>query len=332
MKGDSLSRLGRGADLTQSGETQIGRSPEEIRSHPGFPAARDRLVDAIAALYGNDVRMIRGLVRYERAVVFMLLLCLDASSRENPHDAATLGRLCDILEAMNVHGRRRIADIVSGLCRDGFIVSEPAPRDRRVRVLKPTPLMLEADRLWLAAFCSPLPLLYDAETYAPALELDRSFQTSFRIVSLREIDVAARPIAENPAIDFFIRRDVGIRVLMVMMQSIRGQEGQRTQPGFYSAAARRCYVSRNHVRNLLEEAARMGLVALSPVRGDYVEVLPALKQAVDRWVAESLAAIDRTTRLALIHRAGAGNMRRCDPPAPDAHETKAPIARPASRR
>jgi plasmid maintenance system antidote protein VapI len=130
---------------------------------------------------------------------------------------------------------------------------------------------------------------------------DPVFQKAFRLISIGELGRAGRLIANNPAIDFFLRRDVGIRVLMVLMQEVRGQKDRRTPSGFYSAAARRCHVSRNHVRNLLEEAEAMGLVSLSDVRGRYVEVLPALDQAVDRWVAEALEGMDRSTKLALAH-------------------------------
>jgi hypothetical protein len=294
--------LGRRQTLTIHDLPLKPHSAEEIRSHPNFEEARDCLVDAVATLYGDNVRLIRGLVQYERASVFMLLLCLDAASRDDaPESHVSLATLCDILGEMNVRGRRRIADLVIGLRLDGFMASVPAPHDKRIRILKPTELMLEADRTWLAAFTSPLRLLFEAGPYEPARNHDPVFQKAFRLISIGELGRAGRLIANNPAIDFFLRRDVGIRVLMVLMQEVRGQKDRRTPSGFYSAAARRCHVSRNHVRNLLEEAEAMGLVSLSDVRGRYVEVLPALDQAVDRWVAEALEGMDRSTKLALAH-------------------------------
>jgi hypothetical protein len=58
-------------------------------------------------------------------------------------------------------------------------------------------------------------------------------------------------------------------------------------------------VSRTHVRNILEEAERGGLLRLTREGGRFVEVTPALVQAFDRFVADGMSGHDLMYTLAL---------------------------------
>jgi hypothetical protein len=271
---------------------------ESLRAHPRFQEAVACLVDRIAALYMDD-RRLRGLIEYDRAVCFMLIVCLDAAQRmEQPESWLTLARLESILPVTRIEGGRRITELVAAMRRDGFLRSMPAPNDGRVRLLMATEKMLAADREWLAAFHAPLALLFGDEGYGRAVRQEAAYQRAFRRASLKTLPLADRIVGGNPAMDYFIRENVGTRILMVLMQSARGDPQLRAGPGFFSFAASRSAVSRTHVRNLARGAAALGLVELSTNPGDFVAVLPPLLDGVERWVAESLAGIDMVYRLA----------------------------------
>ncbi|MBR1216618.1 hypothetical protein JQ557_01345 [Bradyrhizobium sp. U87765 SZCCT0131] len=271
-----------------------------LRKHPRFQEAHDGLVDGLLALYGDDRRLIRGLVEYVRAVSFMVIICLDAMHEpDDPSTHVTLARLRTALVPMGITDGRRIVDLVNGLELDGFLTREVSPADRRAHILRPTEKMLAADREWLATFHAPLAALYpDEPAYRAAMAHDPAYQTAYRRMSMSTIGFAAKIMSSNPAIGFFLSHDVGIRVLMVLMAMVRGKTPPRTASGFYTAAAERAGVSRTHVHNLMHAAADQGLVTLPGPEGRFVEVLPPLQESVARWIADSLSGIDLVCTLA----------------------------------
>ena len=280
-----------------------------IRNHPRFPEAYDCFIDEFLALYSEDRRLIRGLVEYVRAVTFMIIVCLDAvRDPDDPSTDVTLARLRTALAPMGITDGRRVAELVNGLELDGFLTREVSVADRRAHSLRPTEKMLAADREWLATFHAPLAVLYpDDPGYRAAMARDPAYQVAYRKVSLSTTGFAEKIVSGNPAIGFFLSRDVGIRVLIVMMAMVRGKIPPRVPRGFYTIAAERSGVSRTHVRNLMYAAAELGLVTLPspPVR--HLELLPPLQEAVTRWIADSLSGVDLVctlTRAELGHGDG----------------------------
>jgi DNA-binding MarR family transcriptional regulator len=290
------------------------RSAAEIRRHPRFPEAEHCFVDQMIALYGDDRRLIRGLLEFQSAVSFMVIVCLDAL--RDPGDPATdvtMARLREALAQMGITDARRIADLVEGMELDGFLTREISPSDRRAHILRATGKMLAADREWLAVFHAPLALMYPDDTgYRAAMAHDSIYQAAYRRMSLSTLGFAAKIVGDNPVIGFFLSRDVGIRVLMVLMASVRGATPARTSSGFYTAAAERSGVSRTHVRNLMLAAAELGLVELPTPSRPFLEVLPPLQEAVTRWIADSLAGVDLVCRLAEADLAAAPADRRAE--------------------
>lgn len=283
------------------------RSADDIRRHPGFQEAHDCFVDEMIGLYGDNHRLIRGLLEYVRAVTFMVVVCLDAV-----YDAAdasshvTMARLRNSLAQMGITDGRRIADLVDSMELDGFLTRETSPSDGRAHILRPTEKMLATDREWLAVFHAPLAVLYpDDAGYRAAMAHDPAYQAAYRRVSLSTLSFADKIVSGNPAIGFFLSRDVGIRVLMVLMATVRGVTPARTTSGFYTAAAERTGVSRTHVRNLMHAAAELGLVELPTPSRRFLEVLPPLQEAVTRWIADSLSGVDLVCSLAKVELAKA---------------------------
>lgn len=282
------------------------RSADEIRRHPRFQDAQDCFVDEMIGLYGGDRRLIRGLLEFVRAVSFMVIVCLDAvRDADDPSTDVTMARLRSSLALMGITDARRIADLVDGMELDGFLTREISPSDGRAHVLRCTEKMLAADREWLAVFHAPLALTYpDDAGYQAAMAHDPAYQAAYRRVSLSTLSFAEKIVGGNPAIGFFLSHDVGIRVLMVLMATVRGVTPARTTAGFYTTAAKRSGVSRTHVRNLMHAAAEQDLVALPTPSRRFLEVLPPLQEAVTRWIADSLSGVDLVCRLAKTDLAG----------------------------
>jgi hypothetical protein len=264
-----------------------------VRAHPRFDQAKAALIDGLAGLYLDDWRL-RGLVEYERGVTFMLIVSLDAM--RDPADevgGVPMQVLNDVLPSMGIAPGRRIVDLAANLRHEGLLESVPAPHDRRARLLRATPRAIAADCEWIRVFHGPLTFLRPEVDYRPALNHDRGYQRAFRIAGMRTLEIANEIMSSNPPMDYFVQESVGFRVLMILMQSLRGNADNRTSSGFYSHAAQKGGMSRTHVKNVLTRAAELGYVAFSERPGDYVEVCPVMVDAFDRWTAESLSSIDR---------------------------------------
>jgi hypothetical protein len=278
-------------------------TPEALRGHPRFPEAATCLVDGLVSLYSYD-RRLRSLIEYDRAVTFMLIVCLAAGEQsDRPETWLTMKRLNAFLPRLCVEPGRRINDLVTSLQDQDFLTTRRSPFDTRERILQPTGKMLIADREWLQIFHAPLALLYPDDDYHGAMRQDPTYQRAYRIASLTTLEIADRIVGGNPPADYFIRESVGTRLLMLLIQEVRDAPDRRTGPGFYTRAAALCGVSRTHARNVLQGAADRGWLRASDPPGLYIEVRDELWDSVERWVAEAVAGVDivHGMALALLH-------------------------------
>jgi DNA-binding GntR family transcriptional regulator len=87
-------------------------------------------------------------------------------------------------------------------------------------------------------------------------------------------------------------RDAGAVVLLKLMQTV-GPGGEATPLALsFAELGARFGVSRTHVRSMLRQAQAQGLVRVTSGNGQFVAAMPALVQAFDRFVAESMAGHD----------------------------------------
>ncbi len=275
------------------------RSADEVLSHPRFPLAREAYVDGILALYENDP-VVNRLVEAGRGLLFLNIMVLNG--RYDEADRATWPTLSLVQDAMAQYGvssPRRIHSLVSQFIDIGYIEVRSSPRDRRVRILVPTAKLLEHDQGWLVAQYRPLQVLFPEPGYARIIDRDPSFQMTQRLVSSNFISLGAQVMANNPVVVQFMSRESGITILIKLMQLLGREEAGTREEIFYSELGNRLGVSRTHVRNILEEAERGGLLRLTREGGRFVEVTPALVQAFDRFVADGMSGHDLMYTLAL---------------------------------
>lgn len=271
----------------------------EYLAHPRFAAAKDAFIDGMAAVYAHNGRM-RGLGDFKPGVCFQLLVCFDAS--RDPSRPETLFTTAAVVQAMGVMGvtsRRAVTELVRRLRDDGYATTQPAAHDRRVVELRATDKAREADREWLQVLHRPLSILEpQEERYQLGARRDPAYQHAYRAVSLSTLGRAAEVMAGNPEADFLVKQTQGARIMMTLMQAVRGRPDRRTDPGFYAWAAERCSVSPPHIRKVMEGARDEGLVSLSGGGAISVEVLPVLDRGVSRWIASCFSCSELTSRLA----------------------------------
>jgi hypothetical protein len=275
-------------------------SAEEILSHPRFPFARDEFVKGILTLYEHKPFLNRLLLEASRTVLLNVIMCLYA--RFDEADRATWPTLRLVADSMAEHrlaSASRVQDLVSRLVKTGYVEQRPAPRDRRVRILTPTKKMIAQDQDFLVSHHLPLDILFPDPGYALIMTRDPAFQLKQRLVSRDLFALGAQILAGNPVMMLFQGRDAGIMILIKMIQMTGRQGGAGPLKVSYSDLGGRFGVSRTHVRKLLVEAEEMDLVRLTKAGRQFVELKPALLQAFDRLVADSMSGFDLCYQLAL---------------------------------
>jgi hypothetical protein len=287
--------------VTSAGQTSLPsyHSTEEILAHPRFRAARDAMLRGMLALYEHDAFLNRLLLEAGRNIVFVVIMCAHARYRED--DRATWPTLRLVKKSVAAFGiglasPRRIDDLVSRLVATGYLQQCVVPQDRRIRLLAPTPKMIEQDQDWLVSHYLPLQMLFPKPGYAPIMQRDRAFQITQRTVSATLFAQAGALMARHPLIFHFMRREAGIMVLIKLIDLVG--PGDTTREVSYSDIGTRFGVSRTHVRKLLQEAGKDGLVLMADGAGHSVRLTPELVQAFDFFIADGMAGHDLVYNLA----------------------------------
>jgi len=88
-------------------------------------------------------------------------------------------------------------------------------------------------------------------------------------------------------------------VPMKLIQMAGSAANQAPEGLSYADIGARFGVSRTHVRTLLQDVEQDGLVRLSGRGGRYVELMPPVLRAFDRFMADSMSGHDLLFRIAL---------------------------------
>jgi hypothetical protein len=267
---------------------------EELMQHPRFDEAVSNLIEGLATLYGDERRLVRELSEYNRAVTFMLAICIAAGAdEENPATWLTVPRLAELAKIMGIGPVRRVRRYVEEWRRDGYLIETPMAEDRRSYRLRPGARMLEIDREWVAAFHAPLALLMPGEPrYQAAVARDPAYHHRYRARSLMTLAMARETMVEHPPVDSFLHQAGGARILATLMQSARDNVEGWTEPGFYSLAAERSATTRVHVRSVLRTAAAAGYVEIVETPVVRVRASRLLVDDFRIWTAHSIATTD----------------------------------------
>ncbi|MBU1345366.1 MAG: MarR family winged helix-turn-helix transcriptional regulator [Alphaproteobacteria bacterium] len=250
----------------------------------------------------------RGLGDYRRGVCFQLLVTFDAArDPARPETLFTIAAVIAAMGTMGVKDRRAVSELIVRLREDGYVTTERAAHDRRVVELRATDKAREADREWIEVLHRPMTILApDEARFRPGAQRDPTYQWAYRATALATLPHAGAVMAGHPEADYFVRQTQGARIMMTLMQAVRGRPDLRTDPGFYSWAAERCGVSAQHIRKVMAGAETRGWIAVSGGKGAIIEVSPALDAGVRRWSAACFSLIDLNNRhaWALLSEAG----------------------------
>ncbi len=290
------------------GEMPKQLSTDEILAHPHFQAARAAMVQEMLGLYEHAAFLNRLLLEVGRNLVFVVIMCLDARYNEGDRDTwPTLGAVTRAMAGFNLASRRRVVDLVSRLIKTGYLEQVLAHQDRRVRLLRPTKKMIAQDQDWLRSHYAPLQILFPRPGYGRIMRRDPDFQRAQRLVSASFFPYAAQTMARHPIMMQFMVREGGIMIVIKLIE-LAGPNADTRRKVVYSDIGARFGVSRTQVRKLLQEAEKAGLVQLTQDGGRFVQLMPTLIEAFDRFIADTMVGHDLMYKLAQRGEAAANAM------------------------
>jgi DNA-binding MarR family transcriptional regulator len=271
-----------------------------ILAQPRFVEARTAWIRAILELYDNDRFLSRLLNDVGRALVFLNILCLYAGYEEQDRATwPTMRLLNQTLAKFGLASARRVDEIVARFKDTGYVESHAARLDRRARILSPTAKMFAYDHRWLAAYYTPLDIVFPDAGYAEAMRHDPAFQKAQRKAARHLSGYAAKLMGDNPTVMHFMAREAGMMVLIKLVELDQTHDGRGLAQFSFADLARGFGSSRTHVRIMLQEAEGIGLVKLSKGRAGVEALAPSLIEAFDRFVADCMSGNDLIFRMAM---------------------------------
>jgi hypothetical protein len=271
-----------------------GKTADEILAHPRFAEARRAHVDALVGLFAGD-RFVTRLMIDAGTITFRgLLIGFHAAYDENdPTTWATPGQLRKHIVERGLASARRVDDLIARFRQVRYVESVVSPADHRVRILKPTERLIAHDRDHLAVYHRFLLDLYPGRGYEWTLGRDQQVQLAIRKALFYALPQAMAFMRHVPVM-MFLARDAGyLAFLLVAQADFGGGDGLS-----FASIAQRLGVSRTHIRNLFVEAEAAGYVRLGPKHSGPVEIMPALRDAYDRFVADVEADQDQIAQIA----------------------------------
>ena len=276
---------------------------DEVVGHPRMAVARGLYVDRFLSIYGDDPFMARLLIETGRFLVFHVLVVLAAGHDPARRDTwLTVGRLKRAMAGYGLASERHIDHLVGRLGAVGFMTTELAEGDRRVRILKPTEAMLAHDRAWLAAHYAPLTVVSPFNDYAPVMGEEPAYQVAQRRTAITFLPFSGKLLALMPDLMLFFNHAAGHVVSASLIQAATAAHDRHAAVP-YGDVGERFGVSRTHVRKIVEEAQSAGLVRLHGRGGHQVEILPRFWASYDRGLAVGMFGHDAVHALTVGRRA-----------------------------
>jgi len=268
-------------------------TPDTILRHPSFPIARTVYIDAVMALYEENSALLELMRDGGRIFVYGILMALWGRYREDvPETWPTIGRLKEAVGQFGVASPRHIDLIIARFVQVGHLRIVPAPSDLRIRIVLPTQGLIEHDRAFIRAHYLPLAALFGADRYALPLAGDLGFLKAARSAWLATLGaMAADTILANRQVLRFYTASGGILMLMKLVRLHDHSDDGGIAVGF-TDFGRRFGVSRTHVRTLFKAVAADGDIAIDA--HGVVRLMPELRAALDRNIAERMSLLDRS--------------------------------------
>lgn len=266
---------------------------ETFLRHPRFAQARNDYVRGYLGIYDGPEPLNRLMIRAARHLIIRFIVCLAAT--QDPKDRSTWltrARLKEYGARYQTASKGQVDAVVGRMLVLGLLDEVRAPAPSTLRLLKPTPALLDHDVELHVAQARPLTLLSQSQAVEMLASHDPAMQVAMRAASLAAIDRSHMMLAGHPEILSIIRREAGGLILYKLLDLARhAPDGATVADLNVADLARHFGVSSVHVRSLLRDAQVDGFLMVTEGRGRTVGVVfkPAFLCLCDRWFASVMA-------------------------------------------
>lgn len=268
---------------------------EALLRHPRFDEAARLYVRLNLEACEQEVQIRTIFGEAARHVAFSLIATLSARADRQGTPPPTQRFLVETITSMGLSSHGKIEALINRMVDQGMLDRAPLANDRRAKSLTPTEAFLALDDVLCGVHAQPCALLVEDPIVAGTAKGDRTMIRQMRAAALPMIEGGGAMLMRNPQMLHFLISNAGWLVLFALMDACwRGDpRAQR-----FEAIARRCGVSRPHVRNLLTKGHASGL--LRETAPGLFSPTPAFGETASVWIAECLAAFVGCCRLAHV--------------------------------
>lgn len=263
----------------------IARRAVAFRAHPEFRANIATYCDTASRASAGQWPLSKLFDQFTRYVTCYVLIHNYYAWRHGGGPLPTLSLLQPAVEA----SPRQTAGFITSLKAGRLVLVESAPGDRRSKLLRPAPEMIqEIGRAGLAFTTARAALEGGGDGLVERLTRDPDALGDLVYRSAAHVLVHGTLIHPFPRVFFFARRDCGYLLLCAVMGAhYQEQAGAGATLLSYRALAERLQVSAAHVGNLLGEAERNGWFAIGS-RGRLAGIDPGLVDEFELWAASQI--------------------------------------------
>lgn len=194
----------------------------------------------------------------------------------DPASGLTSGRLKAFCTQHNMCSPGRTATMLAVLQMAGHVVDAPAVKDRRVRLLMPTPKLLDTFLTrWLSYFDALAKMMPETAGIARAAREDERFVQAYVRLVVGYYIAGHKLMDHVPQLNVFADANAGMLIFLSLFAAA-GENGPPSGEQIVqmpiAELARRFGVSRAHVKQVLRGAQEQGLLTVDP--GNGIRLMP----------------------------------------------------------
>ena len=298
-----------GVDAATARQTELSNAPPplaflsiaQILAHPRWPLARDCYIGMALDTSGPDPAIKRLMQNVARIVLFNIIVGLHEARGPSRKTWPTINRIRETFEPFGLASPRRFDEMIARMRTVGLIELQPAPSDRRIRLVVPTERMIAEDYAWQDFNMRALAVLQpESRAYDEVFSHNPLYRQAQRIVSAG-IFHKAQDILDpdaNPLVPFLARQD-GTKIILSYLEAALACGDPSRVSLSYETVSSRISTSRTHIRNLIELLEADGYLKRHGKGGNDIELMPELWRQAELFIASILSGNDYWWQLTL---------------------------------
>ena len=285
--------------LPADDETIPLRTAEELLRHPLFPKVRAELNRGTVDLYTTQ-RFPGGFAVDAWRVILLGQIVGLAGADIEGGTTATPTELKQRMASYGLYSARQIDAYLSRLIQTGHLEVVVPPGDRRMRLLRPLPPLIDWYWCFLELYCIAYQRLFPDRNFDLVLRRDDGFLPFMACLGADRISmtIAMELLMRDPDLAAFFSRGSASLVLHAALIMNDEHPGREMREADFLVLSDRLGRSRSHIRNIIALAIEKGFFEEVRRRPQTLRITPRLVETMRRYLADTIRASELTYRRA----------------------------------